>query len=307
MAAQVKRGFNEWIAQYMPDTPVRSYLHADSSAIRVPQQYRNTQHRCRVTVCDRDLLETAVSWYEANKNDPRWAGTAKPIPIVNMANEKRAGGDWESGLIAPEECLARRSNLVKNLETPWYPNSYPNGYYPLPQKGGLYSPSVGMLPGTYRLLALLFLACLSWEKVVFRDGPEQYQVWQEFKTLPVISVAPVRRPKLDETGEEYSFQQERDLMQEKMRTVLRIAAQWQHRDLCLGAFGVGPAFRNPAKVVARMWRELIFEEPEFDGAFSNIVFCIESNQAGNPKGGAADLEVFRQEFDARTVYPTTYR
>lgn len=145
MAAQVKRGFNEWIAKYMPDTPVHSYLHPDSSAIRVPHESRNRQHRCRVTVCDRDLVETAVSWYEANKNDPRWTHSAKPIPIVNMANEKRPGGDWESGLIAPEECLARRSNLVKNLETPWYPLPNSNGYYPIPQRGGLYSPSIGKI------------------------------------------------------------------------------------------------------------------------------------------------------------------
>jgi uncharacterized protein (TIGR02452 family) len=143
--------------------------------------------------------------------------------------------------------------------------------------------------------------------VVFRDGPEQYQVWQEFKEVPVISVAPVRRPKLNETGEDYSFPQERELMKEKMRTVLRIAVQWHHRDLCVGAFGVGPVFRNPVKEVARMWRELIFEEDEFDGAFGNIVFCIESGQAGNPRGGAGDLEVFKREFDASTVYPTSYR
>lgn len=96
-------------------------------------------------------------------------------------------------------------------------------------------------------------------------------------------------------------------MQEKMRTVLRIAAQWHHRDLCLGAFGVGPAFRNPVKEVARMWRELIFEEPEFEGAFSNIVFCIETNQATNPRVGTQDLEIFQREFDVRTVYPTSYR
>jgi hypothetical protein len=72
---------------------------------------------------------------------------------------------------------------------------------------------------------------------VFRDGPEHYTLWREFRSLPVISVAPVRRPKLDETGTRYSFEQEKELMMEKMRTVLRIAAYCGNRDICLGAFG----------------------------------------------------------------------
>src|ERR1700761_6649239 len=88
--------------------------------------------------------------------------------------------------------------------------------------------------------------------VLYRDGPEHYQLWQEFKSLPVISVAPVRRPKLDESGKRYSFSQEKDLMFEKMRTVLRIAAMFKHADIVLGAFGVGHIFRNPAREVARM-------------------------------------------------------
>src|ERR1700689_3869618 len=61
------------------------------------------------------------------------------------------------------------------------------------------------------------------DAVVFRDGPEKYQVWQEYKgmqnssssilsfsilthaALPVISVCPVKRPKLDSSGKKYSF------------------------------------------------------------------------------------------------------
>ena len=78
--------------------------------------------------------------------------------------------------------------------------------------------------------------------------------------LPVISVAPVRRPKLDESGTKYSFSQEKELMREKMRTVLRLASYCGHTSICIGAFGVGPIFRNPVGEVARMWRKLLFEE-----------------------------------------------
>ena len=125
--------------------------------------------------------------------------------------------------------------------------------------------------------------------------------------MPVISVAPVRRPKLDETGTQYSFEQERELMLDKMRAVLRIAAAWGHKDICLGAFGVGPIFRNPAAEVARMWKSLLFHEKEFQGAFVNVVFAIETNQLGNAKGGASEHEIFRREFDPSNIFRTTYR
>lgn len=144
--------------------------------------------------------------------------------------------------------------------------------------------------------------------VVFRSGPDKgYHVWKEFKALPIISVAPIRRPKLDESGADYSFSQEKELMKEKMRTVLRIAASRQHCDLCIGAFGVGYGFRNPAKQVAGMWRELLFNETEFQGIFSNIVFALEGTSSSSSKGGISDLEVFRGEFDPSNTHRTSYR
>jgi len=132
-------------------------------------------------------------------------------------------------------------------------------------------------------------------------------VWSEFKSLPVITVAPVRRPKLDESGTKYSFEQEKALMMDKMRAVLRIAAAWKHRDICIGGFGTGPIFRNPVEAVANMWKKLLFEEEEFIGAFSNVVFAIESNPAGHPKGGTSDYEVFKEVFDPSNVFPTLFR
>ena len=96
-------------------------------------------------------------------------------------------------------------------------------------------------------------------------------------------------------------------MKEKMRTALRIAAVRQHPDVCIGAFGIGFGFRNPAVQVASMWRELLFCDMEFQGVFANIVFALESNSNGNPKGSVTDLEVFRREFDPSNTHKTTYR
>lgn len=126
--------------------------------------------------------------------------------------------------------------------------------------------------------------------------------------LPVISVAPVRRPKLDETGQSYSFVQEKELMREKMRSVLRIASYCGHTSVCIGAFGVGPIFRNPVGEVAKMWRKLLFEEDEFRGVFTDIVFAIDHSLVGDTtKGGLSEADVFRNEFDPSAIFPTRYR
>jgi uncharacterized protein (TIGR02452 family) len=105
----------------------------------------------------------------------------------------------------------------------------------------------------------------------------------------------------------YSFDAEQDLMKEKMRTILRIAANWGHRDICLGAFGVGPVFRNPAKETAKMWKQLLFDDEEFKGAFENIVFAIDTSVSSSAKTTGLDLEIYREVFNPHTLFPTTYR
>lgn len=146
IASEAKRSYIPYIARNMAKYPVNSYLYADSSAIPVTPDKRNKQ-RLRVAVIDGDPIDVALSWYQYSLQDSSSPQSAKPIPVVNMANEKRAGGDWESGLMAPEECFARRSNLVHALMTPWNLNqtaTTPDTHYPIPQKGGIYSPYVGM-------------------------------------------------------------------------------------------------------------------------------------------------------------------
>jgi uncharacterized protein (TIGR02452 family) len=96
-------------------------------------------------------------------------------------------------------------------------------------------------------------------------------------------------------------------MKEKMKTILRIAAHWGHRDICLGAFGVGPVFRNPARETANMWKQLLFGEQEFKGAFENIVFAIDTSASSSAKTSGSDLEIYKEEFDPHKLFPTKYR
>ena len=96
-------------------------------------------------------------------------------------------------------------------------------------------------------------------------------------------------------------------MKEKMRTILRIAAHWHHRDICLGAFGTGPLFRHPVKQLAIMWRQVLFTEKEFQGAFDNVVFAIEAADVNSiPPSDLSDFEIFKEAFDASNVYRTAH-
>ncbi|KAL8966797.1 MAG: hypothetical protein Q9183_003205, partial [Haloplaca sp. 2 TL-2023] len=281
IAAEAKRSYFLQAEKRHPNLPAKSIFYPDATKVSI-RPGSIAKRKLRIAVIDGDPLDVALDWHDANKRSGSQStpkSEHEAIPVVNMANEKRAGGDWESGLMAPEECLCRRTNLVQALKS-----SYSTGaafsHYPIPDYGGIYSPHV----------------------VVFRSGPNNgYTPWARFKNLPIISIAPIRRPKLDESGTDYSFDQEKDMMKDKMRNVLRIAANHHHFDLCMGAFGVGPGFRNPAAQIASMWRDLLFDEAEFHGVFSNVVFAIEDNHENTPPGGLTDHEVFKKEFDPSNI------
>jgi hypothetical protein len=147
IATEAKRTYIPYICQKYPQYPVRSQLHSNSEHLKLSPCTDIVPPRLRVAVIDGDYVDVAIDWIETESKS-RLGDTSSDtddstvrIPIVNMANEKRAGGDWESGLIAPEENLCRRSNLVHCLTTPWTPTAPQN--YPIPLKGGIYSPNVG--------------------------------------------------------------------------------------------------------------------------------------------------------------------
>ena len=148
IAAEAKRTYIPYIEQTMPHLPTRSVVHGELD--RLPTGYSGipSVRGPRIAVIDGDPVDVALDWYEYEVNSPPKSGNVHydkgtlRIPVINMANEKRAGGDWESGLLAPEENLCRRSNLVHCLTTLWS-SSMPTPNYPIPTRGGIYSPNVG--------------------------------------------------------------------------------------------------------------------------------------------------------------------
>lgn len=144
IAAEAKRIFFLEAEKRCPNLPAKSIFYPDASKLVVGPG-TVPKRKLRVAVIDGDPLDVALDWHEHNLQsgvqNTRSLGP-QTIPIVNMANEKRAGGDWESGLMAPEECLCRRSNLVQALKTP-YSSNPPISHYPIPRYGVIYSPHVG--------------------------------------------------------------------------------------------------------------------------------------------------------------------
>ena len=103
-------------------------------------------------------------------------------------------------------------------------------------------------------------------------------------------------------------------MKEKIRTALRIAVYYEHPDICVGAYGCGPIFRNPTREVATMFRDILFFEDEFKGHFSNVVFAFEPQTPGSPSssssssslGQKTDMQVFKEVFDPTKIYNKIY-
>jgi Uncharacterized protein conserved in bacteria (DUF2263) len=145
VAAQAKKTYIPFIEQNYPQWPPGSYLYEDANPYRVPPG-TGKEGRLRVAVIDGEPVDVTLDWFNYNY---RTSGNATRIPVVNMANDKRPGGDWESGLMAPEENFCRRSNLYHSLTTSTSGRShYQHGNPPytqlgIPPLGGIYSPCVG--------------------------------------------------------------------------------------------------------------------------------------------------------------------
>ena len=172
------------------------------------------------------------------------------VSVLNMASDKGPGGGCRSGALAQEETLCYRSTLYHTIDKP--------DCYPLPPLSGMYSPGV----------------------VVYRqeikDGFAPYDDPNEWFVLSVVTLAGLRKPELDHTGNFYATQSLQRLMENKIRQMLRIFVLHGQEHIILGALGCG-AFGNPPGIVARTFLNVL-KESEFQGVFRSIVFAV---MAGN--------------------------
>ncbi|KAH8888659.1 hypothetical protein GQ53DRAFT_244696 [Thozetella sp. PMI_491] len=196
-------------------------------------------------VYEGDPVECALSWQ---------ARDGLRVPFICAANDKRPGGDWETGVVGYEERLCRRSTLSATLATPG-PGSHVNAHYPITLHGGIYSDTV----------------------VVFRGQHDKYEKRNEseWQSLPVCSVPPMRWPKLTNGGAKYSFSGERELVKDKLRGALRICVYNDCHNIVIGDFGLGNSYRNPPQELAELWREVLLYDPDLRGRINCVAFVFE--------------------------------
>jgi hypothetical protein len=146
IAAEAKKTYMPYIREnFHSQWPATSFLCYSESLIAQPPaeakhvrfgksdqsgQFHMAYRISFAAFYNRDPVDVALDWAP---------GT---VPVIMPANEKRPGGDWEAGVMSPEECLCRRSNLFGTMTTPAEGNSTPSNY-PLPTKAGIFSEKVG--------------------------------------------------------------------------------------------------------------------------------------------------------------------
>ena len=148
IAVEAKRTYIPYIEQKYPDLPARSFAYSDVEQLAIASDGQTSGRKLRVAVIDGDFVDVALKWNqeECRSQCQDFKRRVSPqelrIPLVLPVDEKRAGGDWESGSMAPEETLSRRSNLVHCLSRNRSAIDE-TAAYPIPSKGGLYCPHVG--------------------------------------------------------------------------------------------------------------------------------------------------------------------
>lgn len=256
VAAETKKYYIPLIRKnYGASWPTMSYLyHQPIQQLSVPRCLSNFPSPPTFHVTCGDPVDFAL--HMAATETAR-TGESVRVPFVCAANDKRPGGDWETGVVGYEERLCRRSTLSAALSTPG-PGSAVASNYPIPMEGGVMSNYV----------------------VVFRGLHDRYERLDEgqWAAVPVVSVAPARWPKLSHSGTKYSFAEERDLVKTKLRAALRICLYNGYRYVVVGDWGLGNGCRNPPQEMAELWREVFLYDPELRGQFLFAAFVFEDKR-----------------------------
>lgn len=234
-----------------PDASTEGHL-----SDRVPsldQKFCPKLPKTRVHVVNMDTIDAAVNL--TNGDSPR-----KPVCVLNMANAIHAGGGFRTGALAQEEALCYRSSLYFTLKL---------RHYPISDKAAIYSPTVLVIR----------------DNLTRGHGMLDCRDPRQLPVIAVVSAAAIFRPlvnhvlahPLEESSEMYADADDRLLMAEKMRVVLRTAIRNRHRQIVLGALGCG-AFQNPPKEVSQLWADVL-QEPEFSGGWwEDVIFAVLSDQ-----------------------------
>ena len=204
----------------------------------------NINRKCPIRVFDCSTIEAAIQCHDAHPQNK--------ICILNFANSVRPGGGYLNGRNAQEECLCRQTLLYPTIQKSYM-------YYENKQKGSkpeasdimIYSPNV----------------------LVIRN--DDYKMIHPFR-VDIISAAVDNRG-----GNIYNIE---EIMMNRIRKIIKIAAEEKVEVLILGAFGCG-VFKNDTKTVSELFAKVLLDEGLKD-YFNLIVFPIY-------KGSPHTMQIFQ--------------
>lgn len=119
---------------------------------------------------------------------------------------------------------------------------------------------------------------------MFKGPHDRYEhrPQSEWRELPVVSVVPVRWPKLRANGTAYSFEDEYNMAKAKLRAALTICVYNDIRSVVIGDFGLG-SYRNPPQAMAEMWRDVLLWDPSLRGRIENVAFVFDDRSQSTVK------------------------
>lgn len=92
IVAEARKIYIPYIENRMPEYPARSILVYDSAKIHIRSE-RKLKRIPRVVVIDKDPVDVVLNCYKYGRENGTVTLSALRMPVVNMASEKRAGGD----------------------------------------------------------------------------------------------------------------------------------------------------------------------------------------------------------------------
>jgi uncharacterized protein (TIGR02452 family) len=214
--------------------------------------------KTRVRVVNLDTLDCARQLHLHN---------LKHVTVLNMASAYTPGGGYLNGATAQEEALCRRSTLYLTIRRQ-------RKFHPIPSHGAIFSPDV----------------------LVFRTSDDEGLILLDEKDrwyVTIISVAAIKHPPLSSSGQDFALGRDREDTRERIRTVFRVAASENQKNLILGPLGCG-AFKNPPYAVAGLFKS-VMREDEFAGRFDGIWFAVIE------RSGSDNYRIFKEVLDETYV------
>ncbi len=235
---------------YEKDGKKISLPECDYAAVIVYSPEKGTELVCKTVIPDAPVCQITVTTEDSFEASGRFE---RPF-VMNFANAHCPGGGFRLGANAQEEALCRCSTLYASITSDAAKEMYVHNntrINPVESDYMLYSPNV----------------------CVFRDN--KCNLLSSPFTAAVITLpAPNRRgAAIVASGAKIA-----ETMTRRIRIMLAAAAENDHKNLVLGAWGCG-AFGNKPEDVSEYFRKVIIDEG-YGKLFENICFAIYGKETG---------------------------